>query len=237
MRRPIPSGWRRAWRLSLEPRVFRAREGGVRRFFITRPYLRRLTMPRRLWLSGAAVFLAAALLFVVQPLAARSLLPWYGGAPMVWGGRALLLPGGAARGVSLRAPAGDAPCPARPAGGPRRPPRPRRPGQPAAAPRSRLGAGRRGSARRMDPSHSPGHRRAGLLRPGGHHAAGVRVGGPSGPLRGRQPGGDRRLPAVRPLQCRVADRPRGVSAAARASPRGWAPRDACGRRGSWPSPH
>ncbi|MXW72252.1 MAG: ferrichrome ABC transporter permease [Acidobacteria bacterium] len=41
-------------------------------------------MPRRLWLSGAAVFLAASLLFVVQPLAARSLLPWYGGAPMVW---------------------------------------------------------------------------------------------------------------------------------------------------------
>ena len=41
-------------------------------------------MPRRLWLSGAAVFLAATLLFVVQPLAARSLLPWYGGAPMVW---------------------------------------------------------------------------------------------------------------------------------------------------------
>ena len=41
-------------------------------------------MPRRLWLSGAAVFLAAMLLFVVQPLAARSLLPWYGGAPMVW---------------------------------------------------------------------------------------------------------------------------------------------------------
>lgn len=41
-------------------------------------------MPRRLWLSGAAVFLGATLLFVVQPLAARSLLPWYGGAPMVW---------------------------------------------------------------------------------------------------------------------------------------------------------
>ena len=38
----------------------------------------------RIWLSSAAVFLAAMLLFVVQPLAARSLLPWYGGAPMVW---------------------------------------------------------------------------------------------------------------------------------------------------------
>ena len=38
----------------------------------------------RVWLSGVAVFLGALLLFVVQPLAARSLLPWYGGAPMVW---------------------------------------------------------------------------------------------------------------------------------------------------------
>ena len=40
-------------------------------------------MPR-IWLSGAAVFTGALLLFVVQPMAARSLLPWYGGAPMVW---------------------------------------------------------------------------------------------------------------------------------------------------------
>ena len=38
----------------------------------------------RIWLSGISVFLGALLLFVVQPLAARSLLPWYGGAPMVW---------------------------------------------------------------------------------------------------------------------------------------------------------
>ena len=38
----------------------------------------------RIWFSGAAVFLGALLLFVVQPMAARSLLPWYGGAPMVW---------------------------------------------------------------------------------------------------------------------------------------------------------
>ena len=40
-------------------------------------------MPR-IWLSGASVFLGALLLFVIQPLAARTLLPWYGGAPMVW---------------------------------------------------------------------------------------------------------------------------------------------------------
>ena len=36
------------------------------------------------WLAGAAIFLGAFLLFSVQPLAARALLPWYGGAPMVW---------------------------------------------------------------------------------------------------------------------------------------------------------
>jgi hypothetical protein len=36
------------------------------------------------WISRGAVFLGALLLFVVQPMAARSLLPWYGGAPMVW---------------------------------------------------------------------------------------------------------------------------------------------------------
>lgn len=35
-------------------------------------------------LAGAAIFLASVLLFSVQPLAARALLPWYGGAPMVW---------------------------------------------------------------------------------------------------------------------------------------------------------
>lgn len=35
-------------------------------------------------LAGAAIFSAAVLLFSVQPLAARALLPWYGGAPMVW---------------------------------------------------------------------------------------------------------------------------------------------------------
>lgn len=36
------------------------------------------------WLAGAAIFLGSFLLFSVQPLAARALLPWYGGAPMVW---------------------------------------------------------------------------------------------------------------------------------------------------------
>lgn len=38
----------------------------------------------RTWLAGATILLGALLLFVVQPMAARSLLPWYGGAPMVW---------------------------------------------------------------------------------------------------------------------------------------------------------
>ena len=51
---------------------------------MTGPYRNPAPCPAVLWLSGAAVFLAATLLFVVQPLAARSLLPWYGGAPMVW---------------------------------------------------------------------------------------------------------------------------------------------------------
>ena len=38
----------------------------------------------RIRLAGIPVFLGALLLFVVQPMAARSLLAWYGGAPMVW---------------------------------------------------------------------------------------------------------------------------------------------------------
>ena len=37
-----------------------------------------------IWISRTAVFVGALLLFLVQPMAARSLLPWYGGAPMVW---------------------------------------------------------------------------------------------------------------------------------------------------------
>ncbi len=36
------------------------------------------------WLAGAAVFLGAVLVFVVQPMVAKPLLAWYGGAPMVW---------------------------------------------------------------------------------------------------------------------------------------------------------
>ncbi len=36
------------------------------------------------WLAGAAVFLGALLVFVVQPMVAKPLLAWYGGAPMVW---------------------------------------------------------------------------------------------------------------------------------------------------------
>ena len=38
----------------------------------------------RIRLAGVPVFLGALLLFLLQPMAARSLLPWYGGAPMVW---------------------------------------------------------------------------------------------------------------------------------------------------------
>jgi hypothetical protein len=35
-------------------------------------------------LAGAAVFLGAGLLFAVQPIAAKRLLPWFGGAASVW---------------------------------------------------------------------------------------------------------------------------------------------------------
>ena len=33
---------------------------------------------------GAATFLGAFLLFLVQPVAAKYLLPWFGGGPAVW---------------------------------------------------------------------------------------------------------------------------------------------------------
>lgn len=46
--------------------------------------LRMDTLRAARWLAGGAIFLGAFLLFSVQPLAARALLPWYGGAPMVW---------------------------------------------------------------------------------------------------------------------------------------------------------
>lgn len=46
--------------------------------------LRMDTLKAARWLAGGAIFLGAFLLFSVQPLAARALLPWYGGAPMVW---------------------------------------------------------------------------------------------------------------------------------------------------------
>jgi len=36
------------------------------------------------WLYGGTIFVAAFLLFLVQPLIGRAILPWYGGAPSVW---------------------------------------------------------------------------------------------------------------------------------------------------------
>jgi len=35
-------------------------------------------------LSGATVFLGAGLLFGVEPMIAKSILPWFGGAASVW---------------------------------------------------------------------------------------------------------------------------------------------------------
>src|SRR5262245_17825339 len=40
--------------------------------------------PWLIWLSGAAVLLSAALLFLVQPMFARMILPKLGGTPAVW---------------------------------------------------------------------------------------------------------------------------------------------------------
>ena len=37
-----------------------------------------------LWLHGAAIFTASALLFVVEPMVAKMLLPSFGGTPAVW---------------------------------------------------------------------------------------------------------------------------------------------------------
>ncbi len=60
-----------------------------------------------LWLHGAAVFSAAALLFVVEPMVAKMLLPSFGGTPAVWAislvfFQAVLLAGYAFAHVSFR---------------------------------------------------------------------------------------------------------------------------------------
>ena len=36
------------------------------------------------WLSAIAIFLSAFLLFQVQPIISRMILPWFGGGPAVW---------------------------------------------------------------------------------------------------------------------------------------------------------
>ena len=40
--------------------------------------------PRSVWLFCAAVFVSAFLLFQVQPLISKAILPWFGGTPSVW---------------------------------------------------------------------------------------------------------------------------------------------------------
>src|SRR5580704_16228409 len=41
-------------------------------------------MNRTRWLFGSAVFLASFLLFIVEPIAAKQLLPTFGGSAAVW---------------------------------------------------------------------------------------------------------------------------------------------------------
>ena len=37
-----------------------------------------------MWLYGAAIALSAFLLFEVQPIIAKTILPWFGGSAAVW---------------------------------------------------------------------------------------------------------------------------------------------------------
>ncbi len=37
-----------------------------------------------LWLFGGAIFAAAFLIFLVQPIVGKRILPWFGGVPAVW---------------------------------------------------------------------------------------------------------------------------------------------------------
>ena len=57
---------------------------------------------------AVTVFLGAALLFFVQPMVSKMLLPHLGGSPSVWNTCMVLLPGDAAAWLSLRALAGAA---------------------------------------------------------------------------------------------------------------------------------
>jgi hypothetical protein len=46
--------------------------------------LRNFLKERLLYFYAAALFLSAALLFLVQPMVARMILPFLGGSPAVW---------------------------------------------------------------------------------------------------------------------------------------------------------
>ena len=60
--------------LAAKARTFQEAGGAVRRSFVTPP----------LFLYATAVFLSASLVFWIQPLAVRGLLPVLGGSPLVW---------------------------------------------------------------------------------------------------------------------------------------------------------
>src|SRR5215467_4625619 len=53
---------------------------------ITPAVLKRTVSRRRLagWLFGPAIFLSAFLLFLVQPILGKIILPWFGGSAGVW---------------------------------------------------------------------------------------------------------------------------------------------------------
>ena len=56
---------------------------------------------------AVTIFLSAFLLFQVQPLIARYILPWFGGTPAVWTTSMLFFSGHAARWLWLRARSRD----------------------------------------------------------------------------------------------------------------------------------
>ncbi len=41
-------------------------------------------MPLPVWLFAGSIFASAFLIFAVQPMVGKHILPWFGGAPAVW---------------------------------------------------------------------------------------------------------------------------------------------------------
>src|SRR3954468_775203 len=62
----------------------RARARGAKRAGGCGPAWRARVYCPRMLLHAATIFLSAFLLFLVQPLLAKQILPWFGGAAIVW---------------------------------------------------------------------------------------------------------------------------------------------------------